>query len=374
MKINDFTPFFEKAIVNYGNDARIVSVMQRAKEGQDITLGFIGGSITHGTMATVPNKSYARIVYEWFEETFAPAKVHYKNAAIGGTDSVYGVHRMRQDLLIARPDIVIVEFSVNDLDVDNVELAYEAMLVRLLMEPQKPGVVIVNTMFYNNGENKQDVHNRIAMKYNLPIISIKNGLWDQLESGQLKSRQLTVDDLHPNDLGHEVMANMIISQLSKMYDKASKEQELSREKMLALAGDNPFLRSFLLRNTELEPKVNEGWIIDQSQPTFVGDMFTGGWSIEGHGGSIVFEIHARRVAVQYKRYAGGSGGIVLAYIDHNEDPIILDADFSGGWGDTVQSTEVVKDPESNHHTLRLVFSGDQKDEAEFYITAFMIAP
>lgn len=374
MKIKDIRSLLDRASVNYGNDERIVQIMRRAREGEGITLGFIGGSITHGSLSSRQSNSYAAMVYDWFEQTFKPTPIHYKNAAIGGTDSVYGVHRMRTDLLIAKPDIVIVEFSVNDMDVDHVELAYEAMLVRLLMEPQKPGVIIVNTMFYSNGENRQDVHNKIALKYNLPIISVKNGLWDQIEAGKLKANLLTVDDLHPNDFGHQVMAEMIINQLEKMYVKSAKVKRQDVPSFQLTKDNNPFLKSSLLKNREIQPQILMGWQMDERQADYVGDMFSGGWFIEGCDGHMTFKIKARRVAIQYKRYVGSIGGKVKVRVDKEDQVLVLDGDFTGGWGDTVLSTEVVHEEESAEHLIEFIYNKAANEGRQFYVTAFMVAP
>ena len=82
-----------KAVSNKGNLYRIKNVMKRAAAGEKITVGFLGGSITQGSVATHPDKCYAHKVYEWFCEAFPRSEVKYLNAGIGATDSQFACAR-----------------------------------------------------------------------------------------------------------------------------------------------------------------------------------------------------------------------------------------------------------------------------------------
>ncbi|MDE5597723.1 MAG: SGNH/GDSL hydrolase family protein, partial [Lachnospiraceae bacterium] len=93
---------------------RLQNCMKRAENGEELTIGFLGGSITQGSVATTPEKTYAYRVFTWWEKTFPNAKFNYVNGGIGGTTSHYGVSRAVTDLLMYQPDFVVMDFSVND--------------------------------------------------------------------------------------------------------------------------------------------------------------------------------------------------------------------------------------------------------------------
>ena len=57
-------------IVNCGNWYRIKKVMRKAKSGEPITVGFLGGSITQGCLSSTPETCYAYLVYEWWKNNF----------------------------------------------------------------------------------------------------------------------------------------------------------------------------------------------------------------------------------------------------------------------------------------------------------------
>ena len=80
-------------IVNCGNWYRIKKVMRKAKSGEPITVGFLGGSITQGCLSSTPETCYAYLVYEWWKKQFPDTSVTYVNAGIGGTTSQFGVAR-----------------------------------------------------------------------------------------------------------------------------------------------------------------------------------------------------------------------------------------------------------------------------------------
>lgn len=79
----------------------------KATKGGEVRVGYLGGSITAQNGWRV--KSLAH-----FQKTFPSAKFSEINAAIGGTGSDLGVFRVKQDVLDAKPDLLFVEFAVND--------------------------------------------------------------------------------------------------------------------------------------------------------------------------------------------------------------------------------------------------------------------
>ena len=189
MTINMDT-LIERSIVNLGNLDKIKEVMDRAKHGQDITIGFIGGSITMGSVSSTPKTCYAYHVYSWWKTTFPESKVHYVNGGIGGTTSYFGVARVEEDLLKYYPDFVVVEFSVNDTEWDHFKETYEGLLRRILKSDSNPAVLIVNSVFYNTGMNVESSHNFIGKYYHLPIISMKRSIFEEVQYIKKKLHQM----------------------------------------------------------------------------------------------------------------------------------------------------------------------------------------
>ena len=79
----------------------------KAKAGGDVRVAYLGGSITAAPGWRVQSLA-------WLKERFPQASFHEINAAIGGTGSNLGAFRVGQDVIAHRPDLVFVEFAVND--------------------------------------------------------------------------------------------------------------------------------------------------------------------------------------------------------------------------------------------------------------------
>jgi hypothetical protein len=79
----------------------------KLKQGKDVRIAYFGGSIT-------AQDGWRPKTLKWFQEQYPNAKVSQINAAIGGTGSDLGVFRCGQDVLAQHPDLVFVEFAVND--------------------------------------------------------------------------------------------------------------------------------------------------------------------------------------------------------------------------------------------------------------------
>lgn len=75
--------------------------------GAEVKIGYLGGSIT-----AQPGWRPKTLAY--FQKTYPQAKFSEIHAAIGGTGSDLGVFRLKQDVLDHKPDLLFVEFAVND--------------------------------------------------------------------------------------------------------------------------------------------------------------------------------------------------------------------------------------------------------------------
>ncbi len=75
--------------------------------GQPVRIAYLGGSITAAPGWRVQSR-------EWFAQQYPNSKVEEINAAIGGTGSDLGVFRLQNDVLRHQPDLMFVEFAVND--------------------------------------------------------------------------------------------------------------------------------------------------------------------------------------------------------------------------------------------------------------------
>ena len=79
----------------------------KAKAGEKVTVAYFGGSITAAN-------GWRPQTTAWLRHRYPGAVFTEIDAAIGGTGSDLGVFRLGHDVLAHRPDLVFVEFAVND--------------------------------------------------------------------------------------------------------------------------------------------------------------------------------------------------------------------------------------------------------------------
>lgn len=114
---------------------------------EELTIGFLGGSIMQGSLATEHENAYAYRVFTWWKNAFPKAQFHYVNGGIGGTTSHYGVSRAVTDVLMYQPDFVVVDFSVNDEADTFFQETYEGVIRKLLSWTSAPAVLILNNVY-----------------------------------------------------------------------------------------------------------------------------------------------------------------------------------------------------------------------------------
>lgn len=222
----------EKSLLSLGNGVRIRHMFSKLMSGQGITIAYIGGSVTEGAGAEPMHENcYAYQNYLSIKKyacqelgctEYQTEKIKFVKAGIGGTPSQFGVVRYEKDVLDDRrigPDLVFVEFAVNDADDETKGVCYESLVRRILYSPGEPGVILLFSVFMN-GWNLQDQLKCVGERYHLPMVSIRDAVWEQFSlTGSeriLGSEEFFVDEFHPSNDGHVIMSDCILHILKKI--------------------------------------------------------------------------------------------------------------------------------------------------------------
>lgn len=189
-------------------DARLQAVMKRIEAGEAVTLATIGGSITTGYSAQPPReKGWAALL----AKSLGP-QVKHVNAGVSGTDSAAGVQRLQAHVLDAQPDLVVVEFGVNDqwLDPAVRGSSYEAILRRLLGAKKSPAVVVLGlTQQGNQQRDAIDVQLKLAAHYGLTALDFGRWMQARVDAGADSWAKLYDEPVHPNTTGHARIAQAL---------------------------------------------------------------------------------------------------------------------------------------------------------------------
>lgn len=364
---------------------RLKNLMKRAANGESLVIGFLGGSITQGSLSSTPKNCYAYLVYEWWKKSFPNAAFSFVNGGIGGTTSHYGGARAWKDVLCYRPDIVTVDFSVNDDANEFFEETYEGTLRRLLAAPSAPAVVVLNNVFYDTGKNAQNYHNRIADHYGIPHVSIKDTVYPDVESGKIVRADITPDNLHPNDKGHRLVADEICKLLDSI--KAEMEEE-------TIAGENiegkstkteasvllpaPLTENACEHSRLIQIQDNEaildGFLVDPIEKKGMLDIFKNGWTAAHTNDKISFEIECSCLAVQYRKSVQQPVPKAKAVIDGDEaHAVILDGNFTEDWGDCLYLEPLLHHAEKKVHRIEITVTDAKDIVRPFYLVALIVS-
>ncbi len=360
----------KKAIANHGNVNRLFKVYKKLEEGQSVTICFLGGSITQGSLSSAPDTCYAALVYKWFKDTFKKADIKYVNAGIGGTTSAFGAARVDMDVLSHNPDLVLFEFAVNDECDEYFMESYEGLLRKLLYNESAPAVATLFNMFYENGKSAERLHSKVARYYDIPACSLHGAIYDMILSGEIEEISvLSPDGLHPNDTGHELLSNVVINLFSTLYEEY-KNHEISedpyKDKKAPLT-ENAFESAIRLDNRNFNP-ILQGFKKDKSVQKEVSDCFKNGWLGKKQGDSIIFdlsgEFECTGIAIQYDKTIKRPAPIAEVIIDDDETTkVIIDTAFDETWGDLLDINQIFIHEKRSSHKLEIRIIDDKNTES-----------
>ena len=235
----DYQTMIKRSFMQAGNNARIKRLLDKAKAGEDITIAFIGGSITQGAGAIPINtKCYAYRTWEKFREVFGCGdNVHFVKAGVGGTPSELGMIRFERDVLKdgnVTPDLVVIEFAVNDEGDETKGRCYECLVRKALGVSEHTAVLLLFAVFADDW-NLQERLGVVGKRYELPMVSTLDAVVPQFyqkpgEGRVLTKSQFFYDSYHPTNMGHEIMADCIIHMLAEINKQKADEAMLWQEK------------------------------------------------------------------------------------------------------------------------------------------------
>ncbi len=368
----ELTPtMIANSVLNEGNQARLAKVIKKLQAGESVTVAYLGGSITQGSSAG-NELCYARLTTNWLEEQFPDAKIKYVNAGIGATGSYIGIHRADRDVLAYDPDLVFIDFSVNDTSdrITTNKSTYEGLIRKLWSHDTAPAVICL-AMTQENGTSVQDAHYEIAAKYDIPMISYRNAILDVIDKGYIIWDDISDDNIHPNVQGHAVLTQMITNYLQTVIDNIDSIDTAEPE----LAETNELGTKY--QNAEIVVPGDErctatGLFIEHNM-TF--GNFGIPWVAKVPGntevtGGLEFTVTAQNIGILYGEMIS-NGGMLDIYVD-DELKLSINCDFPNGWGSYVEFAEVAAFDEASEHTVKIV--PQQSDVASlYYVSALAIS-
>ena len=205
---------YQRSVISTGSLWRLKGFIHKCQTLKTVKIGFIGGSITAGALASKPSLRFSSLFCTYIHDCFSNLEnVIEINAGIGATPSRFACSRIQEDLLSFGPDLIVIEFAVNDAIMGD-ELSIKSCmegLVRRCFSYNNDVPVLLLFMPGTNGGNVENLHIDVGSYYDLPMISDRDAVWPLIESNAVSQGALYADDIHPNDNGHRICAYLLYS-------------------------------------------------------------------------------------------------------------------------------------------------------------------
>lgn len=337
----------ENSLMTMGDTSRMVNVMKKAANGEEITVGFIGGSITEGIGAGA-DLCWAKLTYDALCEMFPDTKINYVNAGLSGTPSILGVVRAERDLFKDKnPDIVFIEFAVNDGGEQMNKNCYESLVKKSLSKENDPAVVLLFTVLKNR-YSCQPWMKTVGDHYKLPMISVGNVINPMFDAGYMEWEKYSDDESHPNVWGHELVKDFIVNYFEQV--KAIAEETAEASAVPALPDSALYSVDYADMEFVGKGELNVESIEGFTEMDNVATSFDG-WSYRGkNGGSITFTAEFKTLFLVF--FCNNQTGLADAEVIIDGEPVItLPSNKPGGWGNP--EADLAWSGEGGQHTVEI---------------------
>lgn len=193
----------------------LANVFAKLNSGQSVTIAYLGGSVTEMI-------GWRSNVTSWFASRY-PGKITEVNAGWSGTGSLIGAMRIQRDVIARHPDLVFVEFAVNDLPEDQplfIRRNCEGIARQVWSDNAMADICFVETIAYYTEQpylsgyypNTVQAHYDVCDAYGIPSVNVGWALYERVLAGTPWT-DLAPDRVHPNSAGSQVYSDAVIAYL-----------------------------------------------------------------------------------------------------------------------------------------------------------------
>lgn len=356
----DYEKMVDRSLLSVGDMTRMSDVFQKAQNGEDITVAYIGGSITEGYNAGT-TEFYAKTCTDLLQGYFPDITVTGVNAGISGTPSLLGNLRLERDVLSADPDIVFVEFAVNDGQEADYKNAYESLVRTLLTQEKDIAVVLLFTVL-DSGYTCQEHMSKIGANYDLPMISVHDSVYEEIEAGRMTWQDYSNDQSHPNAYGHKCITDFVDNYYQKVLPVVAENVgEVSKEL------PDPVFSAKYMNMHYMDSATMDGVELDGFEQYDTHGSFHNGWMYRGtDGGSMKFTVDCSVLEMVFKANNSDKYGTADIYVDGEKIKSVV-SNMSDGWNNPV-TAYLIDNDSSAEHTVEIRMEGGVTQA--FFVMAF----
>lgn len=201
----------------------LANTYYKLTQNNKLKVAYIGGSLTDG-QGGQNGYCWRSATTKWFRTNFPKARITDVNKSVGATGSYWGYFRVDEDIISKSPDLIFIEFAINDLYANltpEQSMANMEGIVCKIREalPQADIVFVLVTDEERVGEEYPALvaHKNIAEHYGIPYINVGDALAQDMQLKGYKWKNYANDNVHLNNFGYRVYADCVTEFLKESF-------------------------------------------------------------------------------------------------------------------------------------------------------------
>lgn len=332
------------------------------KGKEKFTIAYVGGSITEKIYWPQDIKYPSELVRR-LNEKYRETEFVELNAATGGTRSDLGLFKLSYDVFRKNPDMLFIEYSVNDNgDKERMYKYYENIIRESLKwKPDLPIVIVFayTQAHFADGRSRQNPpeiyvkHREIGDAYGIHCIDMASDLFEAIQRDG-DNGKYTSDNVHANDLGHTIYTDTIMREL---FDIDFDTIRLIEKPMYGVEFNNP--RIIPCESMTLP----EGWGLSTTRTLWQSDLHYA--YSDKPGAALEFEFEGSHCGL-YLRIEQ-DGGYADIYLDGKYLKKTTFWDGAALYFNRNAFDLLADDLEEGKHTVKVVIREDKAEQSEGHV-------
>lgn len=321
-------------------------------EKQSLRVGFIGGSVTAGFAANAFHSgAYPELTVKGLCARGKDAECFV--CADPGMNTMHGNLLADDMILCHKPDLVFLEFSINETTLRPSVAAFESLLRKLLTAPEPP-VVCIFTIRNASGYSAESFMLPIAEHYGLPCVRLRPALNAALERNALTWADYGDMESHPTPDGQSLLAECLLHFWDTVSAMPDEEPLPLPEPWL----DAPFtgLR-FLRPAADCAAVSTDAPLVPRPHP-----YYAAAWRLTQETGALTVTAECSAMILFFETHSLPEYGSCRVSADGEPfSPPVLDSNSIYGWGNA-RFAVIISEETAAAHTVIL-----EPENGSFYL-------
>lgn len=326
---------------------RFENIFAKGMCGKTIRIVFLGGSVTKGSLND-KRLNYVNMFKDHLNE-YIDKNISFEIFNLGepAANSMNGRIRIEKEVINLDPDIVFLDFSVNDSSQNYLAESFEGIVRRLLLLSND--LVVCPIILCNHvRQSTGGMISWVAEHYGIPVIDIASEVCKAIDERRMQWEDYACDYVHPTYRGYKLIADKLLLFIKKVCTDTVR---LKQEFQVGIPASCCFSGMY-----------NELKLINWQDAVSLSE--------EENVGDVIFhkELTFKALVIEYIQNSVWNEASVVVEID-GECVKLLDAFSSVAWGNAV-SCPVYRSNELKKHIINIKI-GNKKTIENFSFTNFI---